>query len=271
MREIGPVKGRRRPKQSRDQLRALLLEAGRSLLVEEGLGAAASSLTFKTVFERVQRDTGIRLTNASVIRRVWENQADYQADVLAAIAGDEGGQEFEETVGALRAVLDVDLADPESRARAMRQVCRIGGGESVRSLRESKNWALGTAEDLPEGQKRIQVALLDGYEAVTELWEEAYGLLAGLLGLRLREPLTLRQFTIACGALAEGCSLRQRVDDRLEGILLPTGPHGEDEEWALFAIGLEALLRQFFEPDPGWIPDPESAAQLVGLDRGPGG
>ena len=84
--------------------------------------------------------------------------------------------------GAERRGGDGDLADPESQAPAMRQVFLIEGGENVHFVLESKNWSLwmrvrglGTAEDLPEGQKR------------------------------LREHLTMRQLTIAAGALAEGC------------------------------------------------------------------
>jgi hypothetical protein len=54
--------------------------------------------------------------------------------------------------------------------------------------------------------------------------------------------------------------MRQRVDQQLEGILRPTGPKGEDQEWTLFAIGLEALMQQFFEPDPDWNPSPDPAS-----------
>ncbi len=61
---------------------------------------------------------------------------------------------------------------------------------------------------------------------------------------------------MAIGALAEGCSLRQRLDPEMLGILRPTGPDGEDQEGTVFAIGLEALPRQFFEPDPEWRPTP---------------
>ncbi len=256
------MKEKRQPKQSRDELRSLLLETGRSILVEEGLGTGADALTFKRVFKRVEKESGIRLTNASIIRRVWENQADYQADVLATIATDEERAEVADTLEALHMMFEgVDLSVPETRARAMREVCRIGGAENMLALGRSKNWslwmgvwALGTAEDQLGDQKRIRAALMEGYDAVTELWEGAYGLLADILGLQLREPLTMRQFTIAVGALAEGCSLRHRVDDQMKGVLLPTGPDGEAEEWTIFAVGLEALLRQFFELDPDWSP-----------------
>ena len=72
------------------------------MLREEGLGTGAEALTFKRVFDRVEEDTGVRLTNASVIRRVWENQAEFQVDVLVTIAlGDYDGLgicEFPDTV-----------------------------------------------------------------------------------------------------------------------------------------------------------------------------
>lgn len=50
------------------------------------------------------------------------------------------------------------------------------------------------------------------------------------------------------------------MDPHLEGIVLPTGRNGEDQEWTLFAVGLEAILQHFFEPDPDWsdqaVPSP---------------
>ena len=72
-----------RPRLSRDELHNLFIEAGRAILREEGLGAGGDSLTFKRVRERVEADTGIRITNASLIGRIWEDQFDYQTDVLA--------------------------------------------------------------------------------------------------------------------------------------------------------------------------------------------
>ena len=71
---------------SKDEIRALMMTAGTELLEEEGLGIGAVDLTFKRVFDRVLATSGVRLTNGSVIRRVWENQAEFQDDVLAAIA-----------------------------------------------------------------------------------------------------------------------------------------------------------------------------------------
>ena len=90
-----------RKRQSSTVLRQHLLEAGRSILQEEGLETTSSNLTFKRVFDRVAQDTGRQLTNASVIRRIWDNQADFQADVLVEIAHDEQRPEIEVALAAV--------------------------------------------------------------------------------------------------------------------------------------------------------------------------
>ena len=149
--------------------------------------------------------------------------------------------------------------------RTLREVCRVGGSANTFMLLESPNWsmwiavwAMATANNVgsqqTEYRRRIRAALLKGYMEFTTLWEGAYSGLADLLGMRVKTPLTFRQLSVAVGALAEGCSLRQHVDPNLGVILRPTGPNGEDREWTLFAIGLEALILQFLEPDPDWPP-----------------
>jgi hypothetical protein len=257
---------KRQAKQSRDEIRSLMLKTGRLILIEDGFGIGVNTITFKRVFERIDAETGIKLSNASVTRRVWENQADYQADVLALIAAEDALGEFDQTVQALGPVLEsLDLSTPEARLRSLREVSRVGGSANSFMLLESPNWSMWLAvwamatsniveSQTTEYQRRIRTALVEGYEGFTTLWEGAYAGLAALLGLRAKAPLTFRQLSVAVGALAEGCSLRQRVDTDLGLILRPTGPNDELEEWTLFAVGLEALLMQFLELDPDWSP-----------------
>ena len=150
---LGPTGGsgpevtpsRRQPKQTREELKALLLATGMDILCEQGLGTGAEALTFKRVFDRIEQQTGTRLTNASIIPLVWENQADYRADVLVAIATDNGDSEWERTFGAVTEVLgSVDLARPESRWQGVVELCRVGGAANVAALRESPIWPTWT-------------------------------------------------------------------------------------------------------------------------------
>jgi hypothetical protein len=238
-----------------------MMDAGRSLLIEEGLGIGAGDLTFKRVFDRVEATHGVRLTNASVIRRVWENQAEFQDDVLAAVAraGDTAGDTGAAAGAVLPLVGSFDLSTPEGRLRGMSQMARVGGEAALRAMVGSKHWSLwvgvwvlGVTGPPSERGRQIRRALFDGYETTTEAWELLHGAMVGALGLRVREPFRLRQFTVAVGAMVEGCALRDGAAREGEPIMRPTGPDGAMEEWTLVGVGLEALVHQFLEIDPDW-------------------
>jgi hypothetical protein len=249
---------------SREELRELLLETGRAMLREEGLSSGAEALTFKRVFERVEKERGIRLTNASVIRRVWDNLADFQTDVLIAVARGSSDEEIEFAIGAAGPALrNLDVTTPESREAALVELCRVGGAVSSKAVLQSTNWplsigvwALSATGQPTEERRKIGEALLSGFEAYTERIEALYAAMVSFLGLRLREPFTLHDFFVAEDSLSEGYGLRNRVDAGARKVILrPTGPGGEDQEWTIFAVALEALVRQFFEPDPDWPPE----------------
>ena len=248
-----------RQRRSRDELRELLLATGLSVLREEGL----ASLTFSKVFARLEENAGIRLTNGSVIGRVWENQADFRADVLVAVALEQNEGEVDRTVAAVvPAVARMDLSTPESRTEAMRELCRLGGAANLQFMRDEGNyalwlgaWGLVLSNEPLEYRKRIEAALVAGHDAFNERIERVYVAMTSLVGYRLRHPLTLRQFTTAADALGQGCGLRDRFDSReMEGIRLPTGAEGQDQDWTLFAVGFHALVMKFFELDPNWQP-----------------
>jgi hypothetical protein len=251
----------RTSRRSREEIRLLMMTAGLDLLAEEGLGIGAEELTFKRVFDRVEASTGKRLTNASVIRRVWTNQAEFQDDVLTAVAmAGDGGGEIGDTASAMIALLQaVDVSTPAGRLRGLSQLCRVGGEASLRALTDSRRWSLwvgvwvlaGTGPKSERG-RRIRQALLEGYETTTDLWAELYKALLVILGLRVRTPFTLRQFTESVGALIQGCALRAGAEPDAPAILRPTGPGGRSEPWSLFAVGLEALVMQYLELDPDW-------------------
>jgi len=251
------------PRRSREDLRRLLVSAGLDLLVEEGLGSGAGHLTFKHVFDALERKTGVRVTNASVIGRIWDNQSEYQTEVLATIASTDATEALERAFRVLRPSLArFDRTTVDGRWGALREMARIGGAAHLEVLSGSARWqrwvgvwALVMAGTDPESTATDPVAeaLRDGYETMTCRFEGAYARMLSSFGFRLRPPFTLRQLTVATGALAEGCALRYAVDPgSIRSIKRPTGPNGEQEEWTLFSIGIEALLNTFVEIDPEW-------------------
>jgi hypothetical protein len=242
-------------------MRDLLLDAGREILEQEGLDVGAGDLTFKRVFDYVEATTGVRLTNASVIRRVWENQEEFQTDVLVAIAStaDSSG-ELERTVAVMAPLLtSPDLSSPQARMASLSELARVGGVSSLRARLETRDWSLWIAvwvlaltTGLAGRRILIRQALEEGLENVTDVWEQLFERSCAILGIRVREPLTLRQFTAAVSAMVEGMALRQGGDPDIEQIVRPTGPHGEPEEWTLLGVCFEALALCFLEIDPDW-------------------
>ncbi len=247
-----------RSRRSREELRALLLAAGRSILLEEGLGTGADALTFKGAFDRVEAETGAKLSNASVIGRVWGNLVDYQTDVLVELASETSRSNVPEVAEVVAEVLAAsDLSTATARTAALSDVCRVVGEALSDALRRSASWsvwinlwATAVSSDLPDRHQRVLSKLMDSYDVINQQAEGAFSDLMRIFGYRPKQPLTVPQFLNAVGALAEGCSLRDRVDTQMVGIVRPTGPHGADQTWTIFGIGLHALVQEFFEPNP---------------------
>ena len=257
------VMKRRRAQLSQDELRSLLMDAGREIIREEGLSAGAELLTFKRVRDRVEESTGIHIGNGSIIGRIWDSLFDFQTAVLAEIASDSSTVEIEQTLDGLApTLLTADPSSVDSRWSTVREVCRLGAAANMEALSQSTDWSLwiGVWAATPVGsapvrQRRIEAALEHSYLAVTERMERIYQATLRIVGFQVRPGVTVRQFTIAVSALTEGCVLRNRVDaEEMNGIMRSTGPAGEGQEWTLFGIALEALTEKFFEPDPTWQP-----------------
>ena len=248
-------------RRQREELRTTLVEEGREILFAEGLKAGASNLTFKRVFDRVEAKTGLRITNASVIKRIWENQAEFQADVFVTVARDEERRAEGSGQRVAAMLKDFDMTTPESRSRALREVCRVEGNLSSAAINDSTNWqlwigvvAMATSASAPEFQSRIREAVADEYLSVTRFWSKNFLTLIGLLGFRIRHPWSMDHFSTAAIAYAEGCALRQLASGEIEMVVRETGPNGEGQEWSPYATGMEALVHQYLEPDPEFKP-----------------
>lgn len=251
----------RRPRVRREDTRSMFIEAGRSILREEGLAVGGEALTLKRVSDRVEADFGIRYTNASIIGRIWASQSEYQTDVLALIAADDSNSEVEESLDRMASFMaTMDTSSDAARQWSLQELCRRVSAVHLDTLRNSTNWslwigiwAITAVGSAPERRQRIDEALRQSYLDVTDQMEAIYSSLLDLLGYRPRLGLTVRQFAVASAALTEGCVLRDRVDfEQMNGIRRPTGLDGGEQEWTLFGLALYALAEQFFVLDPDW-------------------
>jgi hypothetical protein len=249
-------------RRSRSELRELLLSAGKAVLEEDGLRTGAD-LTFKRILDRVEHDTGIRLTNASIIRRVWADQAEFQRDLMAEVVADvnEAGQlaASHELLGPL---LDsFDVSTPEARWWALLETARLAGAVAIDSRVGTRNWELWVGVWVvtvtnPSDRRdaRLQNALATGLAETGEAWDQLFTTVMRRLGVRMRPPLTLRQLTESSGAMAAGYSLRQASRDERQVVERPTGPDGGLQEWTLLGIALEGMATVYLEIDPDWSP-----------------
>ena len=142
----------------------------------------------------------------------------------------------------------------------MSELCRVAGAANRQVLAASTNrslWisvvAIASTSSNEEQRKRMCDALAEGYDSVTDFWAGVYSGLVAFLGLRVREPRTVRQFVLATTSVSEGDILRYNILREMPTLELPSGPGGERQEWSLFALSIEALALQFFEPDPDFV------------------
>jgi hypothetical protein len=135
----------RRPKLSRDELRTLFIEAGCAIVREEGLGSGGEMLTLKRAREWVETETGIHVTNASIIGRVWTSQVEFATDVLVTIAATYSSTEIEETLATVAPVLtSFDRSSEGSRRSALRELCRWGALHSSKPSAVRKTFPDGS-------------------------------------------------------------------------------------------------------------------------------
>jgi len=241
-----------------------MIDGGIAYLIDHGLGVGTERATFKSVFDYILDKRDIKLHYASVLGRIWTDQAEYQADLAAAIARIDGSaHEYARTLEQLLEVIGrADRSTLAGRWRAVTDLCRVVGEANLRDLTQSPEWpiwvgiwAVAASNQNLTVDDPIRAGLKASYEGLTENFGIAYSWCVGILGFQFKAPLTVRHFTNAATALAEGCVLRNTVaSEDMSGIVLPTGPGGVSEEWSMFSIGLEALCRHFLEEIPGWEP-----------------
>lgn len=242
------------PRRSGEETRQLLLQTGVEMLLARGITAGVSHIRLQEVVRRAQLTTGAAY-------RLWADQDDFHRDLAVEVTQ----MRDEAPAAEIRRVLE----DPAMAGIPWEEVIRLAAAAHLRSVRHP-----GSRDDrlfMVALALRASARTWDGLaeasaerhqQSVSE-FEEMYGVLMAAYGYRMRSPLTLRDFTAAMAAMAEGFALQS-----VEGIPHPvfaaqTGT-GHDPaavallggEWTLFGLAVRALVDGFMTQDgPGDVDD----------------
>jgi hypothetical protein len=252
------VGGAPRARRTREELREIVLAAGRDVLLSEGLGSGAEHLSFKRVLDHVASSQGIRITNASVIGRIWENQEEFQSDVVRSIVDHQVDSEFDSSLEAWGDVLaDLDVSTPEMRRASLGELIRVTCARYLDTASTSTatiQMALvtyiaagmgvgqdgGLVDSFRETSGRMTLRYLDLYQAGLDI-----------VGWRVRPGQSLRDAALLFSAVAEGILLHRVVDpDAFRPIHRPRLLDGQEVEWTALAVTMDALVDVYAEPDP---------------------
>lgn len=245
-------------RRTREELRDLILDAGRDVLLSEGLGSGAEHLTFKRVLAHVEATQGIRVTNASVIRRIWDNQNEFQLEVIRSIVNAQGDIEVAATSSAFdEALATMDLTTPELRRASLAELIRVscaGYIESASTSDAAIQMALATyiSANL---HTSAGSSLIEPFQSVnsrlTLEYMELYEAGLNLVGWRIKPGLSLEDAAATISALAEGVLMRMVAEPGVLATIHQVRPmDGATVEWSLLAIGMNQIVDFFAEADP---------------------
>lgn len=253
-----------RTRRSREELRALVVDAGCQVLLSLEPTLAFEQLTYGAVFGHLHESQGIRVTHASVHERIWPNQKAFQLEVLKTTLDRLPGESEIRFLEPLQlAVAQADLSSTEGRRRAAQEFVRIGQNSNwdAVALDDSNSLRIyhmlrvslatfGDAEPDPDRQELFDLMA----RLRTESLESYMTLMKGMCEVLCLRPrpifgdreVAFVQLARAANATAIGFVLDE-LGPRDEMLLLPSGPDGELEEWRPASIAVWNLLRGGFE------------------------
>ncbi len=257
-------------------VRQRMLEAGRELALESGAALTIEHLRLEEVIQRA------RVPRSSVYR-MWPYKEQYIDDLLCFLAGPgswfSGEAVFDpETFAVVDRLITENkhlLATLEGRRALLREIVRLAVARNYLALSESPAWrlhtvlisTLGSTRD-GAAREKIIAALEEAQSRSRASLVALFGRLAGVLGLRLRDPSwTAEHLTLAGGMLVQSLALRNvqvqaiagtsgafDVDLLLNEPVPGPGLNGEPAQWSLAAFGYLAILDAFADLDPDFEP-----------------
>lgn len=235
------------------------------MLERDGLGLRPDVITYAKVFAHLEATSGLRVSRASVHRRIWASQDDFQHEVLAAAAVQTSPyHHVGEIHDGVQLVLDaVDQLGLHGRDR-LRAFCRIAGralieiylaSDEFRRFQMLKAAARSEGSEVTAGLRAAIHARSDG-DRTERL--SPFGAVFAALGLRVKPELGLSADDAVDAVmrlvqvLITGTHLDHHAGFTAAASRAETGLDAEAETWPWtnFGLGFLAFVELFFELDP---------------------
>ena len=245
----------KRSRRTRAELREMVMQAGKEILLDIEPSVGFEELTYSTVFAHLAEHHGQKVTIGSVHERLWNSQRDFQLDVIEAALNDALPTVHDDTMAQAAAVMArVDLSTPAGRRYALQSAVRqtsyhLSEPEFSPPVKliyvvRFRLWNLGP--DHPEAAPLRDVIARLRTTSTAKYVEIVHHIMQAL-NLRVRtdagDPEEAVQSIAVLGNAAR-IGLRTDVLEAAHKTrLLPTGPSGELEEWHNDALALWSLVR----------------------------
>lgn len=250
---------RGRPRKFDDETAmAKLIAAGAKRLRETGYSPGLSSVSL----ERAIRDAEVPRGAAY---RLWSEsetspQELFRTSVLLRMFDIEVTESIFDSLDAavggamVRYKSEIESDEIADRRFASRSLIRIisdaldeaiMSSDAFRMSRSLANASPSTINVAPE----VRAAMADSDRVLKAKYAEMLRQIFAAFDSTLREPFTFEQLVELGSALHDGLDAAEDDARPTKPVMRPTGRHGEEEPWSLFAIGFEALLGFFSEDD----------------------
>lgn len=236
------------------------MEAGREVLLSEGLGNGVEHITFKRVLAHLEATRGLRVTNASVIRRIWHDQEDFQGELIGTIIDTQIDLEVAAVTRSVEELTaHVDLSTPELRRASLAEIIRVACANYLDAASGSDaaiqmaliTYVLANPRAAAVAPRRGRFRRTD--EWLSGEYQSIYLAALELVGWRVKPGLSIDDASATITALADGVVMRMITDRDVPTTVTQVRPmDGADVEWTLLAIGTNQIVEFFAEPDPDW-------------------
>ncbi|MFC4070244.1 TetR/AcrR family transcriptional regulator [Actinoplanes subglobosus] len=260
---------RRTRRLSDAETRDRMLAAALAMIDRDGLTVSLEHLSFEAVIRAAD-------VSRSTAYRHWPYKDQFFGDLVKELARTAGPPIFRDEIGLIKQILDEHedaLATPAGRHDVMIELIRRLALFDLRAILASPAWRTyhalcATVSGLADGELRDQVraALAESERTRVAAIAEAWSVMAGLLGYRLRPELNAGFPTLASvlSVTVHGLVVTELAAPDIAARETVAGPFGArtEQRWSLSALTVAGVATTFLEPDPAAAWDPSRLAAV---------